>query len=410
MSKVLSQFFLLVISFVVLFFLVTTTTTAKMFIHAQQCNVQMQKTSSTIESSGIVNLLPDNNNNQQSSSYQFVWLTAFNLDRSCSGSKKQNPVSATKFDVSLVRVGGSSYTQKEVIWESANVPSLLLSSSSSTTDSSGTISLSSLTFSRPNINKLGIDLLSSSSTSNVLQSDEKVIVANLLRSLSFQVSAAKPKTNNPMHSSSMSTSNTFALVITSTSSSTTSILAQPCPITYVGLDEKCQDEQQTTTTTPAPRTITPTPAASPSPSPTGNNNSKNSDDMSNVLTFMAISVLLFVLVSMYMEDSKRKGHHQNTTGGGGDDDNGGGDDKKKKLKILGKDKGMLEYVKDRPGHDRRYAIDAAKIKRELGWTPKYQFDQALEATIDWYKENVSWWKRLKGESFQKYYQKQYVIR
>ena len=80
------------------------------------------------------------------------------------------------------------------------------------------------------------------------------------------------------------------------------------------------------------------------------------------------------------------------------------------LKILGKDKGMLEYVKDRPGHDRRYAIDAAKIKRELGWTPKYQFDQALEATIDWYKENVSWWKRLKGESFQKYYQKQYVIR
>src|SRR3989338_8136211 len=76
------------------------------------------------------------------------------------------------------------------------------------------------------------------------------------------------------------------------------------------------------------------------------------------------------------------------------------------LKILGKDKGMLEYVKDRPGHDRRYAIDAAKIKKELGWTPKYQFDQALEATIDWYKENVSWWKRLKGESFQKYYQKQ----
>ena len=62
-----------------------------------------------------------------------------------------------------------------------------------------------------------------------------------------------------------------------------------------------------------------------------------------------------------------------------------------------------EHVNDRPGHDQRYAIDNSKLKNELGWEPKYtNFDEGLEATIKWYRENESWWKPLKKETEKKY--------
>lgn len=80
---------------------------------------------------------------------------------------------------------------------------------------------------------------------------------------------------------------------------------------------------------------------------------------------------------------------------------------KKVIRLLGAKEDMYEFVKDRPGHDRRYAIDATKIKKELGWQPKYDLDEALAITVNWYKENVNWWKKLKGKDFRKYYQKQY---
>jgi len=80
---------------------------------------------------------------------------------------------------------------------------------------------------------------------------------------------------------------------------------------------------------------------------------------------------------------------------------------KKILKILGLGEEMIEFVKDRPGHDRRYAINATKIKTELGWKPKYNFDQALEITVKWYQNNPNWWKKLKDQSYQEYYAKQY---
>lgn len=83
---------------------------------------------------------------------------------------------------------------------------------------------------------------------------------------------------------------------------------------------------------------------------------------------------------------------------------------KKILKIMGKGDEYIEYVKDRPGHDRRYAIDASKIKNELGWSAKYSFDEALESTIEWFQKNQDWWRKLKGKSFQDYYQKQYIVR
>src|SRR3546814_19497457 len=64
----------------------------------------------------------------------------------------------------------------------------------------------------------------------------------------------------------------------------------------------------------------------------------------------------------------------------------------------------VRYVKDRPGHDRRYAIDASKIKRELGWEPKHRFEEAIERTINWYRENESWWQQIKSGEYLKYSQ------
>ncbi|RJQ36086.1 dTDP-glucose 4,6-dehydratase [Candidatus Microgenomates bacterium] len=80
---------------------------------------------------------------------------------------------------------------------------------------------------------------------------------------------------------------------------------------------------------------------------------------------------------------------------------------KKIIKILGKSENEIEFVKDRPGHDRRYAIDWSKIKNELGWQPLHSFDEWLEKTIKWYEENQNWWKNVKSGEYQKYYQKQY---
>jgi dTDP-glucose 4,6-dehydratase len=71
---------------------------------------------------------------------------------------------------------------------------------------------------------------------------------------------------------------------------------------------------------------------------------------------------------------------------------------------------VVTYVKDRAGHDRRYAIDATKIKTELGWEPKYRFDQAIKTTIQWYKDNQPWWRSIKSGEYMKYYEQQYVSR
>jgi len=80
---------------------------------------------------------------------------------------------------------------------------------------------------------------------------------------------------------------------------------------------------------------------------------------------------------------------------------------KKIIKILGKSEDDIEFVKDRPGHDRRYAVDFTKIKNELGWEPKHSFDEWLEETVEWYKNHSDWWKKVKSGEYQKYYKKQY---
>lgn len=80
---------------------------------------------------------------------------------------------------------------------------------------------------------------------------------------------------------------------------------------------------------------------------------------------------------------------------------------KKIIKILGKDESYIKFVKDRPGHDRRYAIDWSKAKKELGYKPLYDFDTYLVKTVEWYKNNRGWWEAVKSGEYQDYYRKQY---
>lgn len=82
---------------------------------------------------------------------------------------------------------------------------------------------------------------------------------------------------------------------------------------------------------------------------------------------------------------------------------------KKILKLLGKDESSIEFVKDRPGHDRKYSVDWSKIKNELGWEPMHNFDEWLEKTVEWYKENRKWWENIKSGDYKDYYKKQYNV-
>ncbi len=71
---------------------------------------------------------------------------------------------------------------------------------------------------------------------------------------------------------------------------------------------------------------------------------------------------------------------------------------------------LITYVKDRAGHDLRYAIDASKLKNELGWVPSLQFEEGLEKTVDWYLENKKWMERITSGDYQRYYKEQYEKR
>ncbi len=80
---------------------------------------------------------------------------------------------------------------------------------------------------------------------------------------------------------------------------------------------------------------------------------------------------------------------------------------KRIIKIMGKSTDAIEYVKDRPGHDRKYDVDWSKIKNELHWQPQYDFDTWLEKTIKWYEDHAQWWQDIKNGSYQNYYERQY---
>ena len=75
-------------------------------------------------------------------------------------------------------------------------------------------------------------------------------------------------------------------------------------------------------------------------------------------------------------------------------------------KLLGKPGSLIKQVEDRAGHDRRYCLDFAKL-RELGWSPQIGFDEGLERTVGWYRENEWWWRKIKSGEFARYYEEQY---
>ena len=83
---------------------------------------------------------------------------------------------------------------------------------------------------------------------------------------------------------------------------------------------------------------------------------------------------------------------------------------KKLNRPKGTSAGLITFVKDRPGHDLRYAIDATKLNRELGWTPSLQFEEGLEKTVDWYLAHQDWVKEVTSGDYQKYYNEQYSKR
>lgn len=77
------------------------------------------------------------------------------------------------------------------------------------------------------------------------------------------------------------------------------------------------------------------------------------------------------------------------------------------IKTLGKSEDLIAYVKDRPGHDRRYAIDNTKITTELNWSPRYTFEQGMKETIEWYLDHQSWTERILSGAYREYYQTMY---
>jgi dTDP-glucose 4,6-dehydratase len=79
---------------------------------------------------------------------------------------------------------------------------------------------------------------------------------------------------------------------------------------------------------------------------------------------------------------------------------------KRILELTGRDESLIEYVTDRPGHDRRYSLSSGKLA-ELGWEPQVTFERGIELTVDWYRENEAWWGPIRSGEYREYYERQY---
>jgi dTDP-glucose 4,6-dehydratase len=77
------------------------------------------------------------------------------------------------------------------------------------------------------------------------------------------------------------------------------------------------------------------------------------------------------------------------------------------LKLTGRDESLIEYVTDRPGHDRRYSLSSEKLRSELGWEPRVRFEEGLERTVRWYRENEWWWAAIRSGEYRDYYERHY---
>jgi dTDP-glucose 4,6-dehydratase len=117
---------------------------------------------------------------------------------------------------------------------------------------------------------------------------------------------------------------------------------------------------------------------------------------------------------LYVEDFCRAIDTVLERGRPGEAYNAGGPDEcenievvKRILELTGLDESLIEYVTDRPGHDRRYSLSSDKLRSELGWEPRVRFADGLERTVDWYRENEGWWGPIRSGAYRDYYERQY---
>ncbi len=117
---------------------------------------------------------------------------------------------------------------------------------------------------------------------------------------------------------------------------------------------------------------------------------------------------------LYVEDFCSGIHTVLTKGKAGEAYNVGGPDEcenievvKRVIELTGKDESLIEYVADRPGHDRRYSLSSAKLVEQLGWEAQVHFAEGLEKTVAWYRDNEDWWGPIRSGEYREYYEKQY---
>jgi dTDP-glucose 4,6-dehydratase len=117
---------------------------------------------------------------------------------------------------------------------------------------------------------------------------------------------------------------------------------------------------------------------------------------------------------LYVEDFCRGIHAVLIDGRPGEAYNVGGPDEcenievvKQVIELSGAAESRIEYVTDRPGHDRRYSLSSRKLQDELGWEAQVHFAEGLERTVEWYRENEEWWGPIRSGEYREYYEKQY---
>jgi dTDP-glucose 4,6-dehydratase len=117
---------------------------------------------------------------------------------------------------------------------------------------------------------------------------------------------------------------------------------------------------------------------------------------------------------LYVEDFCRAIHTVLLRGRPGEAYNVGGPDECQNLEVVrrileltGRDESLMEHVRDRPGHDRRYSLASEKIRSELGWEPRVRFTEGLERTVEWYRRNEWWWAPIRSGEYREYYERQY---
>jgi dTDP-glucose 4,6-dehydratase len=117
---------------------------------------------------------------------------------------------------------------------------------------------------------------------------------------------------------------------------------------------------------------------------------------------------------LYVEDFCRAIHAVLLRGRPGEAYNAGGPDERENIDVVrrilalaGRDESLIEHVRDRPGHDRRYSLSSGKLRSELGWEPRVRFDEGLRRTVDWYRDNEWWWGPIRSGEYREYYERHY---